>query len=133
MLTAEQLQSIMPHVSTTNTALSVRDDEFVIDTPARRLACLAQLAHESVSCGSAENSGTTDAQRVQPVTTLSQQLGNTQPGDGRRFKGRGPIQLLARQLRALESPQRRPHCRSGTAALPEVGFRWRVSSGPAMD
>ena len=61
-----------------------------IDTPLRQCHFLAQVGHESgelryreeIASGAAYN-GRTD-------------LGNTQPGDGPRFKGRGLIQLTGR-------------------------------------
>ncbi len=41
--------------------------------------------------------GPTPAQRrYEPVSTLAATLGNTEAGDGRRFKGRGPIQITGR-------------------------------------
>jgi predicted chitinase len=65
-------------------------NEFQINNPARAQMWLAQVGHESgslrymqeIASGSAYE-GRTD-------------LGNTQPGDGRRYKGRGPIQLTGR-------------------------------------
>jgi len=61
----------------------------------------------------------------QPVTKLSQALGNTETGDGRRFKGRGPIQLTGRanyqqfgdllDVDLVADPPR--------AAKPDVAFR----------
>lgn len=61
-----------------------------ITTLRRAQYFLAQLAHESVGlvyfeeiASGAQYEGRRD-------------LGNTQPGDGRRFKGRGPIQLTGR-------------------------------------
>ena len=103
MLTAEQLQSIMPRLSDKRNSellpfLTAAMAEFAIDTPARAAAFLAQLAHESGQFRFMEEIwGPTDAQRrYEPVTKLSQALGNTDAGDGKRFKGRGPIQLTGR-------------------------------------
>jgi putative chitinase len=132
MLTADQLQSIMPHASPTRRQtflpfLTSAMTEFAIDTPPRAAAFLAQLAHESGELRFMEELwGPTDAQRrYEPVTELSQKLGNTQPGDGKRFKGRGPIQLTGRanyqrfgELLNVDLTADPPR-----AALPEVGFR----------
>lgn len=73
-------------------------DEFSIATPARSAAFLAQLAHESGQFRFMEELwGPTPAQvRYEPQSTLAARLGNTEAGDGRRFKGRGPIQVTGR-------------------------------------
>ncbi|KZC17006.1 chitinase [Rhodanobacter sp. FW510-R12] len=68
--------------------------EFGIDTPARRSAFLAQIGHES---GGLRNTrelwGPTPAQvRYEGRADL----GNTQPGDGSRYRGRGLIQITGR-------------------------------------
>jgi predicted chitinase len=64
----------------------------------RAAAFLAQLAHESGQLRFMEEIwGPTPAQqRYEPRSTLATALGNTEPGDGKRFKGRGPIQLTGR-------------------------------------
>ena len=121
----QQLQAIMPNLShgpgasSTLPYLNTAMAEAQINTPKRQAAFLAQLAHESgelrymeeIASGAAYE-GRTD-------------LGNTQPGDGVRFKGRGPIQLTGRNnYRAagkalgidLENNPKR-------AADPDVGFR----------
>jgi putative chitinase len=132
MLTAEQLQSIMPRLSDQRKSellpfLTAAMAEFGIDAPARAAAFLAQLAHESGQFRYMEEIwGPTDAQRrYEPVTTLSRDLGNTDAGDGKRFKGRGPIQLTGRAnyrrfgdllgVDLIAEPQH--------AASPEVAFR----------
>jgi predicted chitinase len=132
MVTTQQLKSIMPRLSDTRSSdllplLTTAMTEFAIDTPARAAAFLAQLAHESGQFRFMEEIwGPTDAQRrYEPVTKLSQALGNTEAGDGRRFKGRGPIQLTGRAnyhrfgtllaVDLLAAPER--------ASTPEVGFR----------
>jgi predicted chitinase len=103
MLTAEQLKSIMPRLSDIRNGefrpfLTAAMTEFAIEAPARAAAFLAQLAHESGQFRFMEEIwGPTDAQRrYEPVTKLSEALGNTDVGDGKRFKGRGPIQLTGR-------------------------------------
>lgn len=119
-LPAARLPTLLPHL---NSAMA----EYAIDTPARAAAFVAQLAHESGEFRWMEEIwGPTDAQRrYDPPSTLASRLGNTQPGDGRRFKGRGPIQLTGRanyqrfgQLLGIDlvaAPER--------AAAPEVAFR----------
>lgn len=93
--------------------------EAEINTVTRAAAFLAQLAHESGELRYMEEIADGSAYEGR------KDLGNTQPGDGRRYKGRGPIQLtgranyqaagLALGLDLENSPE--------LAASAEVGFR----------
>ena len=103
MFTIEQLRRIMPNLTAARATtfypfLQGAVDEFSIATPARSAAFLAQLAHESGQFRFMEEIwGPTPAQvRYEPQSTLAARLGNTEAGDGRRFKGRGPIQVTGR-------------------------------------
>ena len=103
MLTAEQLQSIMPGLSAKRNGeflpfLQAAMTEFAIEGPARAAAFLSQLAHESGQFRFMEEIwGPTAAQRrYEPPSSLATDLGNTEAGDGKRFKGRGPIQITGR-------------------------------------
>lgn len=132
MLTAAQLQSIMPRIPPARREaflpfLQAAMAEFAINAPARAAAFLAQLAHESGQFRFMEEIwGPTPAQRrYEPVSTLAANLGNSEPGDGRRFKGRGPIQITGRAnyrrfgdllgADLVSEPAK--------AALPELAFR----------
>lgn len=69
-------------------------DEFAINTPARQAAFLSQVGHESGGLHYVvEIWGPTDAQRRYEGRI---DLGNTEPGDGYKFKGRGLIQTTGR-------------------------------------
>lgn len=74
--------------------LTAAMDEYEINTPARQAAFLAQIAHES-GCFRwvREIWGPTNAQSRYEGR---QDLGNTEPGDGKRFMGRGLIQVTGR-------------------------------------
>jgi putative chitinase len=132
MLTPEQLHSIMPGLSAAKSAdcfpfLVAAMSEFAIDPPARAAAFLAQLAHESGQLRFMEEIwGPTPAQRrYEPPSSLASQLGNTDSGDGLKFKGRGPIQITGRanyrrfgdllSVDLVAAPAR--------AARPELAFR----------
>lgn len=94
-LKLEELQAIMPHLSKERAKLFLGPlnksmDRYAINTPLRRAAFLGQLAHESGELRYMEEIASGDAYEGR------KSLGNTEPGDGRRFKGRGPIQLTGR-------------------------------------
>ena len=109
-------------------ALVAAMQQFGIDRSLRRAAAfVAQLAHESGQFRYVEEIwGPTAAQkRYEPPGDLAKRLGNTDKGDGYRFRGRGPIQVTGRanyakygQLLALDLVQE-----PDRAATPEVGFQ----------
>jgi predicted chitinase len=132
MLRDSHLRAIMPALPAAKLTLFLpflqsAAAEFVIDRPAREAAFIAQLAHESGQLRFMEEIwGPTEAQkRYEPPSTLATKLGNTEKGDGKRFKGRGPIQISGRanylrygELLVLDLVADPPK-----AATPEVGFR----------
>jgi predicted chitinase/uncharacterized protein YukE len=123
-ITVETLRKIMPFLSAKKAAaylplLNAAMAEANINTPRRQAAFLAQVAHESGQFRYMEEiaSGAKYEGR--------KDLGNTQPGDGVLYKGRGPIQLTGRAnyeaagqalgLDLVNNPK--------TVSDPSVGFR----------
>ena len=94
MITLDQLRRIMPYagdraaiyLDPLNQAMA----EFGIDTPARQAGFLAQIAHESGSLLYTREIASGAAYEGR------RDLGNTEPGDGMRFRGRGLIQITGR-------------------------------------
>lgn len=124
MITDDELRQIMPNCAVTKRAaylpfIQQAMQEFGITSYLREAAFLAQLAHESAELRFMEEIASGAAYEGR------KDLGNTQPGDGTRYKGRGPIQLTGRAnyqkfsellgLDLINNPT--------TAATPAVGFR----------
>jgi predicted chitinase len=95
-LSAAQLRAIMPKLDAgraDNVLKPLADamKEFEINTPKRRAAFLAQVAHECHELRHLEEMfANLDAYENRA------DLGNTKPGDGKIFKGRGPLMLTGR-------------------------------------
>jgi len=103
MVTDQQLAEIMPNLSDDKRSmylpfLNKAMDIYHINNDLRTAAFLAQIAHESGEFQYMEEIwGPTEAQmKYEPTTDVSENLGNTEPGDGALFKGRGVIQITGR-------------------------------------
>ncbi|MBU3061620.1 hypothetical protein KO481_08795 [Nocardia sp. NEAU-G5] len=129
-VSAEQLIAIMPDLPMDQAreylpALNAAMQEGGITTPQRQAAFLAQLAHESCQLRYFQELGDDDYFHQYDPGRLNAAAGNTEPGDGPRYHGRGPIQLTGRanyraagQALGLDlegDPE--------IAARPDVGFR----------
>jgi len=96
LVSVDELRKLMPHLSLDRAGryaplLSAAMIEQGITNKRRRCAFLAQLAHESVELRYMEEIASGSAYEGRS------DLGNTQPGDGKKYKGRGPIQLTGRK------------------------------------
>jgi putative chitinase len=124
LISNAQLQKIMPgapagKIDQYAPYLNQAMQKAGINTPAREAAFLAQLGHESGSFKYMQELASGKAYEGR------KDLGNTQPGDGVKYKGRGPIQITGRANYAaagkalgidlINNP--------GLAATPQVGFQ----------
>lgn len=93
-MTLEELKKIMPasgkRAALFLDALNETMMVYEIDTPERQAAFLSQIAHESMSLLYTEEIATGHAYEGR------EDLGNTEVGDGVKFKGHGLLQLTGR-------------------------------------
>ena len=151
MLTIDQLSVIMPNAKKKDEivdALNEAMPRFDIYTPDQQCMFLANLAHESGEYRWMEEIwGPTKAQQTYerdfdepwgPTLRRNQRnfkaysLGNSEPGDGRRFSGHGPIQITGRtnhviighilELDLVENPLLITEIRWGTLAAGAFWF-----------
>ncbi len=95
MISKEQLHEIMPFATGENLEkftepINEAMQKFEINTPLRIAAFIAQIAHESGSFRYVKELATGEAYEGR------KDLGNSEKGDGVRFKGRGLIQITGR-------------------------------------
>jgi putative chitinase len=129
-VTLKQLHEIMPELTTARGNLYIDPlnramAEFAITTYLRKAAFLAQIAEESIDLMYFQEIASGWEYDISVNRSLALELGNTQVGDGPRYKGRGPIQLTGRNnyiaagkalgLDLVDHPD--------MAAQPDVGFR----------
>lgn len=93
--TKSQLSAIAPTIKEPNLsiyteALNATMEEYAISSPSQQCMFLAQVMHESGACRYVKELASGAAYEGR------KDLGNTQPGDGVKFKGRGLIQITGR-------------------------------------
>lgn len=93
-MTLDQIMRIMPEAASRAVVflpfLNAAMDEYEVNTPQRQAAFIAQVAHESGGLRYVREIASGKAYEGRA------DLGNTDPGDGIRFKGRGLIQITGR-------------------------------------
>lgn len=131
IVTPEQLQSAIPYSGARAygfaAPLTATFAEFDISTPQRQAAFLAQIAHESGSLRYTLEIASGQAYEGRA------DLGNVQPGDGPRFKGRGLLQITGRanyqacgnalKLDLINNPQL---LETPSGACRSAGWYWKV-------
>lgn len=146
MLTDAQLAAIMPNMPAARRALFLPAlnqtmQAYTISNRLRAAAFLGQLAHESGEFRYMEELWGPTAQqlRYDPPSPLATKLGNTQAGDGKRYKGRGPIQITGRanykrygELLGLDLVGKPELVATPGVGLSAAGMFWRTNGLNAL-
>jgi len=98
-MTPEQLHEFCPEADRFFGGINAAFRRFGINTLKRQAMFLGQVAHESEGFRFTHEiwGPTATQERYEIPHELAKQLGNTQPGDGLKFKGRGLIQVTGRE------------------------------------
>ena len=102
MITADLIKKVVPKGNNLiligiENALNILGPQYGLTTPVRLNAFLAQAAHETDGFKTLREYGADSYfKKYEKGTALGADLGNTQPGDGLKFKGRGIFQTTGR-------------------------------------
>lgn len=139
-LTAFQLVRIygcpVPRATIWQPHLAAALVEFEINTPQRAAAFLAQIGHESGRLRYTKEIWNPEKVPAQNTYEFAARLGNTKPGDGKKFLGRSPVQITGRKnyrlcgealgVDLLSRPELLERMDYGSRAS---GWFWKVGAG----
>jgi putative chitinase len=135
MITVDQLSAIMPNCPASRAArfldpLNTAMELYEINTAPRQAAFLAQVAEESGELRYTEELASGEAYEGRL------DLGNNQPGDGRKFRGHGFMQLTGRRntqayadYKQMAMSDMLGYLETDEGAADSAGWFWIVGAG----
>lgn len=121
-VTRKQMEIIMPNagdrIDIYLPYINDYADAFNINTPLRIAHFLAQVAHETAELVHIREIGNANYCHKYEVGKLAKMLGNTQKGDGYRYKGRGFLHLTGRAN--YQAYTNSTYCKGDVVAEPKL-------------